>query len=162
MARLKQTYKSNAFYGIGIMNTVHEVNIGTLWRSAYIMGAAFIFTVGKPYKQQSGDVMQSWNKIPLYNYADIDDLKAHLPYATRLIGVELTDDAVQLADYQHPTTGVYLLGSERDGLAPKVLKACHEVVALPGHFSLNVAVAGSILLYDRISKVPTVLPERGD
>jgi len=29
---------------------------------------------------------------------------------------------------------------------------CHQVVRLPGERSLNVAVAGSIVIYDRITK----------
>lgn len=158
MARLKQSYASPHFFGVGIYHPLHEENIGTLWRSAYIMGAAFIFTVGQKYKPQSGDVVQAWTKIPLYHYSDFADLKAHLPHATRLVGIELSDDAVPLAGYSHPERCVYLLGSERDGLPPAVLQACHEKVALPGHFSLNVSVAGSIVLYDRISKVTTQLP----
>jgi tRNA G18 (ribose-2'-O)-methylase SpoU len=159
LARLKQTYQSNHFFGIGIMNNVHEANIGTLWRSAYVMGASFIFTVDKKYKQQSGDVIVAWSKIPLYHYPTIHELKANLPYATRLIGVEMTEKAVPIGEYTHPSMGVYLLGSEKDGLSTEVLNACHELVSLPGHFSLNVAVAGSILMYDRISKLKTVLPQ---
>lgn len=47
----------------------------------------------------------------------------------------------------------YLLGAEDNGLTKEAISKCQELVYLPGERSLNVAVAGSIVLYDRISKV---------
>ena len=64
MARIQHDYPNNGFYGIGIMHGKHDHNIGTLWRSAYIMGASFIFTLGRAYKQQTSDVVNAWTKIP--------------------------------------------------------------------------------------------------
>ncbi|GAA5135706.1 RNA methyltransferase [Thalassotalea piscium] len=152
MARLKQTYQQNGFFGIGIVNSHDELNIGTLWRTAYIMGAAFIFTVERKYKKQTSDVVNAWQKIPLYHYDTIEALKQNLPYDTPLIAVELNDDAIELAEYQHPNRAVYLLGNEQSGLTRETLSQCHQTVKLPGTFSLNVAVAGSIVIYDRVSK----------
>ncbi len=169
MSSNKNKYPHTAFYGIGIMHGTNAVNIGTLWRHAYIMGASFIFTVDRKYKKHP-------SRIPLYHYRDIDDLKAHLPYGAPLVAVELTEDAVLVNDFHHPARAVYLLGSETNGLSDKVLQTCHSVVKLPGHFSMNVAVAGSIVMHDfsmnvavagsivmhdRISKIPHVLPQRG-
>lgn len=153
MARLKQTYQQNGFFGIGILNNVDEINIGTLWRSAYIMGASFIFTVDKRYKKQSSDVTNAWQKIPLYHYDTMDDLIANLPYDTRLVGVELDETSKNIVEYQHPYRCVYLLGNEQTGLTAEAIKKCHELIQLPGGYSLNVSVAGSIVLYDRIAKV---------
>ena len=48
MSKLKR-----GFFGIGIFHAKNEENIGTLWRSASILGADFIFTIGKPYRHQS-------------------------------------------------------------------------------------------------------------
>ena len=152
MARLKQTYPTDGFFGIGIYNNKEQVNLGTLWRSAYIMGASFIFTVGDRYKKQTQDVVNAWQKIPLYNYHDIDDLIAHLPYDTRLVGVELDQKSVMIGEYQHPHRCVYLLGNEQSGLPREAIDKCHNLIQLPGDYSLNVAVAGSIVLYDRLAK----------
>lgn len=153
MARLKQQYEGNGFYGIGILNNANEFNIGTLWRSAYILGASFIFTVTKKYKPQSSDVTKAWTKIPLYHHETIDDLKHSLPHSTKLIGVEMVKQSIPLIQFQHPIRGVYLLGNERVGLSDNILNECEAVVSLPGDFSLNVAVAGSILMYDRVAKI---------
>lgn len=158
MAKLKQQYAANGFYAIGILNNTTELNIGTLWRSAYILGASFIFTVDRKYKAQPSDVTSAWTKIPLYHYEDIDELFKNLPYSTKLVGIELTEDATLLSRFKHPDRAVYLLGNEQTGLPDYVLNKCHDVVQLPGHYSLNVAVAGSIVAHDRISKIAHVLP----
>jgi len=158
MARLKQQYQGNGFFGIGILNIVNDFNIGTLWRSAYILGAAFIFTVNKKYKPQSCDVTKAWTKIPLYHYRSVDELKSNLPHSTKLIGVEMGEQSIPLDRFEHPLRAVYLLGNERRGLSDKHLQVCESVVSLAGNFSLNVAVAGSIVIYDRVSKMKSVLP----
>lgn len=160
MARRKQQYNSNGYYGIGILNNTLELNIGTLWRTAFILGASFIYTVDKKYKPQSSDVTAAWTRIPLYHYHSVEDLKNNIPYSTKLIGVELTEKAAPLADFQHPARAVYLLGNEQIGLSSKVLDQCHQTIQLPGSYSLNVAVTGSIIAYDRVSKIPHPLPER--
>lgn len=38
------------FFGIGVYQIKRSENIGTLWRSAYILGASFIFTIEKNTK----------------------------------------------------------------------------------------------------------------
>ncbi len=160
MPRLKQRYQQNGFYGIGLIHSTEPVNIGTLWRSAHILGAAFIFTIQKPYRAQGSDVTRAWTKIPLYHFETFETFYSNLPHDTRLVGVEMTRDATALNQFIHPDRAVYLLGSEQTGLPRPILDQCHSLVSLPGEFSLNVAVAGSIVMYDRISKLPHQLPKR--
>jgi len=158
MSRVKQEYLQNGFYGIGLIHSVKEINIGTLWRSAYIMGASFIFTIGNRYRSQPGDVTRTWTKIPLFHYDDFDLFYSNLPHDTRLVGVEMAEASQELNSYNHPQRAVYLLGNEQLGLSPGVIARCHSLVKLPGSFSLNVAVAGSIVMYDRLSKISHILP----
>ena len=162
MARVTHKHQHNGFYGIGIANHSDALNIGSLWRSAYILGAAFIFTIGRKYRHQGSDVTSAWARIPLYHYPSITELKTHLPHATPLIGVEMSANATSLAEFQHPDRAIYLLGNEQVGLSASQLAECHKVISLPGHFSLNVAVTGSIVMYDRVSKTPQPLPGRAD
>ncbi|MDF1813860.1 MAG: RNA methyltransferase [Verrucomicrobiales bacterium] len=160
MARLKQQYDSDGYFGIGIFHSAEEQNIGTLWRSAYILGASFIFTIGRKYRKQSSDVTKAWSRIPLYYYEDFDEFKKSIPYSSAIVAVEMTDTAVPLESFEHPKRAVYLLGNEADGLPPTVVSQCHKTVVIPGDYSLNVAVAGSIIIYDRGTKVKTSLPGR--
>ena len=47
-----------------------------------------------------------------------------------------------------------MLGSEDTGLPTSVIKACHRTVSLPSvrTESYNVAVAGAVVMYDRLAK----------
>ncbi len=150
--------KETGFYAIGIYRHKRDHNIGSLWRTAYILGAKYIFTIGKNYKKQASDVLHTWARIPLFHYETFEDFLKHIPYDCRLVGVELDENATEIGQFQHPKRAIYLLGAEDHGLPPDVLAACHYVVKLKGNHSLNVAVAGSIIAYDRISKMPTDLP----
>lgn len=152
MSRVKNIKDDYGFFGIGILNNCDELNIGTLWRSAYILGASFIFTVDKKYKLEGSDVTKSWTKIPLYHFKTFDELKGNLPYSTKLVAVEMGESAIALGEYEHPDRTVYLLGNEISGLPSQVVEQCHSLIKLPGECSLNVAVTGSIVMYDRINK----------
>ena len=140
-------------FGIGIENPKRDHNIGTLLRSAVIFNAMFLFSVNERYRAQTSDTSNSREVIPFYHYKDAQDMHDHLPYGYQPVGVEMTDDTENLQDFVHPRKAVYLLGSEDNGLSKKSLELCHKKIILPGRRSLNVAVAGSIVMYDRIAKL---------
>ncbi len=73
-----------------------------------------------------------------------------LPRGCALVGVELLDDAVDLPSFRHPLNAAYVLGPERAGLSPALLRRCDHVVRIPTRFALNLAVAGALVLYDRL------------
>lgn len=153
-----QTKNIQGYFAIGIVNGKTEHNLGTLWRSAYILGASYIFTVGKRYKKQTSDVVKAWARIPYFHFDTIDDLFENIPYDCLLVGVELEERAEWLHEFSHPQRAIYLLGAEDQGLPQKALDRCNFIVKLPGNSSLNVAVTGSIVLHDRVSKLPATFP----
>lgn len=140
------------YFGIGIVNGKNGVNLGTLWRSAYQMGAVFIFTVGHRYKPQSSDTYMAYRHMPLYQYPDWQAFINGGLYDCMRIAVEMGGEP--LITFDHPQRAVYLLGAEDNGIPPKIIGDCHKVVELPSvrQPSFNVAVAGSIVMYDRIAK----------
>jgi tRNA G18 (ribose-2'-O)-methylase SpoU len=142
---------ARGFWAIGVYHTKTEANVGTLWRTAHLYGAAFVFTVGRRYQRQSSDTPKTPLHTPLLHFADVADLVEHLPWSTPLVGVELDPRAVALPEYEHRERAVYLLGAEDHDLPMDVLDACHDVVQIPSLMpqSMNVAVAGSLIVYDR-------------
>ncbi|GAB3153429.1 TrmH family RNA methyltransferase [Amycolatopsis sp. NPDC004378] len=70
---------------------------------------------------------------------------------TAVVGVELAEEAVRLADLPAARgRTIAVLGHERTGIPPEALDFLDTVVEIPmvGHgASLNVAVAGSLVLY---------------
>lgn len=144
--------KKDGFFGIGIEHPKTKVNYWTLFRTAQIYNADFLFLVGARFSKGSPDTMKAFRHVPVYSYKDIEDFNDHRPYGCLLVGVEMTDEAVALKDFNHPKQGAYLLGAEDHGLSKRALELCQKVVKLPGEQSLNVSVAGSIILYDRLVK----------
>ncbi len=145
---------SNEFFGIGIQNGKTPENLGVLWRTAQNMGASFIFTIGNRYAKQASDTHNAVKMMPYFHYDTFEDFYTHLPKGARLVGVELTEVAEPLEDFHHPRRCVYLLGAEDHGLSKAAIGKSHFLVQLPSEKSLNVAVAGSIVLYDRSRHKP--------
>lgn len=145
-------FSNRGFFEIGIYHGKTEVNLGTLWRSAYQLGAAGIFTIGRRYKTQSSDTVKAWRHIPLREYSSIDQLIEALPNACPLIGIEMCGQPV--STFSHPERACYLLGAEDHGLPNSVAERCHFLVSIESMrtASFNVAVAGSIVMYDRMVK----------
>jgi len=141
------------YFGIGIYHCKKEANVGTLWRSAAILGADFIFTIGKRYKQQCSDTIKAPRHIPLFHYSDFDDFFRHIPYDCPVVAVELDENSIPLERYFHRDRCIYLLGAEDYGLPKEVLERCQETVQLIGDYCYNVSTAGSIVMYDRATKV---------
>ena len=152
MGQKIQSSNPRGFFAIGIYHPQRDVNIGTLLRTASIFGASYTFTIGKKYLKQSSDTTKSYKHMPHFNFPSFDDMKNSIPYEAQLIGVELLSCARSLIKFTHPRSSIYILGAEDDGLPSSVLNQCHHIVNLPGDVSLNVAVAGSIVLYDRLNK----------
>ena len=139
------------YYGIGVYNIKTEMNLGTLWRSADNFGASFIFTIGKRYKRQASDTTKAYRHIPLYHYEDFNDFNKNRPFDCKLVGIEQTNRAKDITEYNHPERAIYLLGAEDYGLPEKILDKCQDVVFIDTPKCLNVAVAGSIVMFSRNS-----------
>lgn len=119
------------YFEIGIFQGKTEQNVGTLWRSAYQLGAG---------------------GIPLRQFQDIETFLDSLPIDCPVIGVEM--GGIPLSKFSHPERAIYLLGAEDHGLADKAKEHCNSIVSLESvrTESYNVAVAGSIVMYDRFAK----------
>ncbi|MDT0554216.1 RNA methyltransferase [Urechidicola vernalis] len=141
------------FFGIGIQNGKTPENLGVLWRSAQNMGASFIFTIGNRYAKQACDTHKAVGAMPYFHYNTFDDFYKNLPKGAMLVGVELNEKAEHLETFSHPRRCVYLLGAEDHGLSKTAIDKSHYLVKFKSELSLNVSVAGSIIMYDRQAKI---------
>ena len=140
------------FYGIGIQNGKTPENLGVLWRTAQNMGASFIFTIGHRYSKQACDTHKAVGAMPYYHYDTFEDFYKHMPKRAMLVGVELDERSVPLETFEHPRCAVYLLGAEDHGMTREAIERSHHLVKFNTDRSVNVAVAGSIVMYDRSAK----------
>ncbi len=140
------------YFGIGMLDPKYDVNLGTLWRSAFAFGANFIFTVGARYSRQPSDTTESIRHIPYWRFTDLTDFVQHLPPEANLVAVERDETAMDLQKFAHPERAVYLLGPEDGSLGSEVIEKCAYVIRFDSRYCLNVSVAGSVVLYDRLAK----------
>lgn len=139
------------YFGIGAEHLSKPMNLGALLRTAHAFGAAFTFTVGAAPKLRDvyrSDTSRSGDHVPYYQWDTIPDMA--LPRGCQLIGIEITDDAFDLPAFRHPLSAAYVLGAEKEGLSPAMLERCAAVVKIPTRFSLNVGLAGALVMYDRL------------
>ena len=141
---------ARGFFAIGIEGASKAVNLGNLLRSAHAFGASFAFTIGAEPRVMDtiADTSRASSHLPLYHWQSVEELR--LPRGCRLVGIELLDEAVELPAFPHPLQAAYVLGPERGVLSPGVITRCHNLVRIPTAFSLNVATAGAIVMYDRL------------
>jgi len=145
-------FKKEGYSGIGFYGNKNQINIGLLLRSAAIFGNDFIFTIGEPYRYQKADVTRSHLNIPTLSFESFNHLRQSLHHNCEIIAVEMSNKAQYLHEFQHPERAMYLLGAEDSGIPEHILKECNDIVKLPGEISLNVGIAGSLVLYDRCVK----------
>lgn len=148
--------RSRGYFGIGVERPSKPMNLGNLYRTAHGFGASFVFTLDAHARVRTAenglaagsDTSKAAESLPLFHYDSLAAL--NLPEGCTLVGVELTEDAVALPSFPHPPCAAYVLGAEIYGLSPQTLARCRHVIKIPTKFSLNLATAGAIVMYDRL------------
>jgi len=140
---------------IAAWNITKEHNVGSLVRTAHAAAVREVLLVGE----------RDWN-IPAAKTSErftdihfIKDENALIDHVRdagyQLVAVELDPRAVSLFDAEYPENPCFLLGAERLGIPPVLLDTATMIVQIPQWGllpCLNLAVAGSIVLYDYLSK----------
>ena len=146
-----QPARTRGYFGIGAEGVSKSANVGALLRTAHAFGASFCFTLGSGFDARAGrsaDTADTPAHVPLWRFDDPDSMR--LPVGCKLVGIEIHEDAAELPSFRHPLSAAYVLGPERSSLSPALLARCDHLVRIPTRFSLNLAVAGALVLYDRL------------
>jgi tRNA G18 (ribose-2'-O)-methylase SpoU len=139
------------YFAIGVEGVTKSMNVGALMRTAHAFGASFVFTIAANYARDEGrlaDTSDAPGSMPFYEFGSVDDFA--LPRDCELVGVELMDDAVELPSFRHPRAAAYVMGPERGSLSPELVARCAHVVKIPTRFSINLSLAGALVMYDRL------------
>lgn len=145
--------KARGYFAIGAERSSKALNLGNLMRSAHAFGASFTFTVGAQYRalEARADTSKGELHLPHYNWDNPKQMV--LPKGCKLVGIELLDDAVALPSFRHPLQAAYVLGPEKGSLSDEMLALCDYTVKIPTSFCVNVAMAGAIVMYDRVKSL---------
>jgi tRNA G18 (ribose-2'-O)-methylase SpoU len=146
------------YFGVGAEGISKPMNLGNLIRSAHAFGASFVFLVDAHYTVASAlsDTSQAERQLPLYRFGSVEELV--LPNRCALIGVELLDEAIELPSFRHSLNAAYVFGPERSSLSPAMVARCEHVVMVPTRFCINLAVAGAVVMYDRMLSLGRFAP----
>lgn len=147
------------YFGIGVEGISKPANVGALLRTAHAFDASFAFTIApvadlKAFR--AADTSEAARSLPLYTYPDAASLE--LPAGCQLVGVELMDESIDLPSFRHPRQAAYVLGPERGSLSPDLVARCAFVVRIPTRFSINLSLAGALVLYDRLISLGRFAP----
>ena len=143
--------RTRGYFGLGAEGVSKSANMGALLRTGHAFGASFCFSVGAGWDaraSRSADTSDAPTQVPLWRFGDVGAMA--LPRECALVGIELLDDAADLPSFRHPLNAAYVLGPERAGLSDALRARCRHTVRIPTRFALNLAVAGAIVLYDRL------------
>jgi len=138
------------YFGVGVEGISKSYNLGAVLRTANAFGASFAFTIGatnKAMEIRRTDTSRSDIHMPFYDWETTEDLI--LPKNCQLVGIELTEDAIDLPSFRHPTTCAYILGPEKGSLSETIQERCDHIVKIPTKFCINVSLAAALALYDR-------------
>ncbi len=143
-------------FAIAAWGISKEHNVGSLVRTAHAAAASELVLVGE----------REWNveaarTADLYTTIEqpvgLDEFRDHLlKRRWNLVAVELHDRAVNLFEARYPERPCFLLGAELGGVPEELIDESELVVQIPQWGlvpSLNLAVAGSIVLYDYLTKL---------
>ncbi len=139
------------YFAIGAEGISKPMNLGALMRTANAFGASFVFSVKAEDKTRiayKSDTSRTFKTVPYYQWESIDEIV--LPRECQMVGVELTDDAVDLPEFKHPRMAAYVLGPERGNLSQAMQDRCDHIIKIPTKFCINVSLAGALVMYDRV------------
>jgi tRNA G18 (ribose-2'-O)-methylase SpoU len=140
---------------IAAWNITKEHNVGSLVRTAHAVAAEEVVLVGdREWNVEAARTAELYTKV-----TQLSDAAAFRRYLEEkkwdLVAVELDPRAVNLFDAEYPQRPCFLLGAELGGIPADLLNEAKLIVQIPQWGlvpSLNLAVAGSIVLYDFLTK----------
>jgi tRNA (guanosine-2'-O-)-methyltransferase len=130
----------------------HGVNLGTLLRTCDAVGAC----LAVPWRPWVPEALDRGNTLPgpacvHWVRSPADWLARQRAGGTWIVGCDLADESIRLGDLPAARRRTILvLGHEKDGIPAEGLAHLDEIVEIPmvgRGSSLNVAVAGSLVLY---------------
>lgn len=132
-----------------------EHNVGSLVRTAHAAAASEVLLVGeRDWNVEAAKTADLYTTVT--QLADQSALIDHIGQrGLSLVAVELHQRAVSLFEASYPERPCFLLGAELGGVPEDLVDQAELVVRIPQWGlvpSLNLAIAGSIVVYDFLAK----------
>jgi tRNA G18 (ribose-2'-O)-methylase SpoU len=135
-------------------------NVGSFFRSGDAAGISTLYLTGytghPPHPRLSKTALGAEDKLPWEHHAQAAPLLETLRQrGLELAAIETSSHAIDLYDWQPRFPVCIVFGSEVEGIAAEVAQQCDVHVRVPmlgAKQSLNVAVAGGVVLFELLRK----------
>ena len=142
---------------VAFENTAHDLNLGSVVRTANAYNAAGVHVVGRRRWNRRG-AMVTDRYLHLHHHPEVADLlvwaqAAGLP----VLGVDNVPGSVPIETYPIPRACVLLFGTESTGLSPAAVAGAQAVLHITQHGStrsLNLGAAAAIAMYAWATQEP--------
>jgi tRNA G18 (ribose-2'-O)-methylase SpoU len=137
-------------FHVAIENLEHDMNIGSIVRTANACAARMVHIIGRrKWNRRGAMVTERYQHV--MHHANVDDFLqwargANLP----IIGIDICEGSVPLETFEFPRACVLFFGQEGPGLSAEALAACTAVVAISqfgSTRSINVGAAAAIAMH---------------
>lgn len=128
-------------------------NVGAIFRSAESFGIKKIFLLGEtasPKHPRAVRTSCGCDEIVPYEFIKIEDLSSHIEKGAFENIFSLECGGCDINDFDFPSSGCCVIGSEEFGVSAELLKLSKSIVSIPLYGlkgSLNVSVATGIALF---------------
>lgn len=141
-------------------NVLDTYNIGSFFRLADALGAQKIYLCGPvvtpPNLKIHRASIGTWKWVPWQHFAHTADCLRELKKeGFHIVAAEQSKNSKNYRHYPYKFPLAILAGSEAKGIAPEILKLCHQVVEIPMYginISLNVLVATAVIAFETLSQ----------
>lgn len=142
---------------IGIENFAHDMNIGSVVRTANAFNVGQVHIIGKRrWNRRGAMVTEKYQHVS--HHDSIDELLAwcdteELP----IIGIDNVPGSVALETYDLPERCLMLFGQEGPGLSAEALRSCEAVLSIAQYGStrsINAGAAAAIAMHAWIRRHP--------
>ncbi|MEY3008822.1 MAG: TrmH family RNA methyltransferase [Candidatus Nanopelagicaceae bacterium] len=135
---------------IAIENWQHDLNIGSIVRTANAFNVASVHIVGKRDWNRRG-AMVTDKYLHVIHHPDIADFKAWFDERSiEIIGIDNVASSTALESAKLPRECVLLFGQEGAGMSDEAVRACSRVLEISQYGStrsMNASAAGAIAMY---------------
>ncbi|MGA1099790.1 MAG: TrmH family RNA methyltransferase [Candidatus Nanopelagicales bacterium] len=135
---------------IAIENWQHDLNIGSIVRTANAFNVKGVHIVGKRDWNKRG-AMVTDRYLTVIHHATVGDFEEWCKVnSLPIIGIDNIDGSIPLENSSLPKRCVLLFGQEGSGMSPEAIAVCEKIYAIKQYGStrsMNASAAGAIAMY---------------
>lgn len=135
---------------IAIENWQHDLNIGSIVRTANAFNVSGVHIVGKRDWNRRG-AMVTDKYLHVFHHPTVAEFKAWFDQrGIEIIGIDNVDGSTELESAKLPRDCVLLFGQEGAGMSEEAISACSRILSIAqsgSTRSINASAAGAIAMY---------------